>query len=86
MRGIKFVKRLEDAEHELLSKFLKSLPVVELDRGEANDVDTRGFEEYAAAMEALKKEAAEDKQRLAKLEAQLQKIKEARDYAQSIGR
>ena len=33
------------------------------------------------AMEALKKEAAEDKQRNVKLEAQLQKINEARDQA-----
>ena len=52
MRGIKYVKRLDDAEQlpradelqtlegELLSKFVESMPEVHLDHDRANNVDT----------------------------------------------
>ena len=84
MRGVKYVESLDgenDAitnlsvlttiEGKPLSTFINELPFVNLTPGKANDVKFDNFDKLAEQMEEFRKKAAEDSERIAKLQAEL---------------
>ena len=90
MRGVKYVESLDgenDAianlsvlttiEGKPLSTFINELPFMNLTPGKANDVKFDNFDKLAEQMEEFRKKAAEDSERIAKLQAELANAKKS---------